>query len=177
MGLDMYLIKKKYIGKAKIKILDNEYSWHKKENDTEYSGVSAIEMEAGYWRKANQIHRWFVENCQDGIDNCEEYYVSEEKLEELLEICKRIKEECPLEDGKVKVGETLKDGEWITEYKDGKIMKNAELAEELLPSQSGFFFGSTDYDEYYMQDIEDTIKIIEDVLKDKTCDTYYHSSW
>ena len=27
-----------------------------------------VRTEAGYWRKANQIHGWFVNNCQDGIE-------------------------------------------------------------------------------------------------------------
>ena len=37
----------------------------------------------GYWRKANQIHDWFVRNVQSGEDNCRDYHVSREKLEEL----------------------------------------------------------------------------------------------
>ena len=38
------------------------------------------------WRKANQIHKWFVDNCQEGDDNCQRHYVSRENLEELLEL-------------------------------------------------------------------------------------------
>ena len=36
-----------------------------------------------YWRKSNQIHQWFVENVQGGVDNCEEYGVSLEDLQKL----------------------------------------------------------------------------------------------
>lgn len=175
MGLDMYLKKKKYIGKAKIKILENEYDWY--ENiSKEYSNVKLITSEVGYWRKANQIHKWFVDNCQGGNDDCREYYVSKEKLKELLERCKRIKNECKLIDGKIINGQPLENGKWINNYEDGKVMTNIEVAEELLPTQSGFFFGGTDYDEYYMQDIDNTIEIIEKVLEEDD-DIYYQSSW
>ena len=37
--------------------------------------------------------------------------------------------------------------------------------DDLLPPTSGFFFGSTEIDEYYKQDVEDSIKIFEDLLK------------
>lgn len=36
---------------------------------------------------------------------------------------------------------------------------------ELLPTQSGFFFGSTDYDSWYYSDVKDTIKKLKKVLK------------
>jgi hypothetical protein len=37
---------------------------------------------------------------------------------------------------------------------------------ELLPTQSGFFFGSTDYDEWYWNYVERTILILKDILVD-----------
>ena len=177
MGLDMYLIEKKYVGKAKVKIIKNDYEWYKNEGK-EYENVSSFNKEVGYWRKANQIHKWFVDNCQDGEDDCQEHYVDFEKLEELLDICKKIKENCSLIDGTVRNGATLKNGEWEPILEKGKIMQNTEIAEELLPTQSGFFFGGTDYDEYYMNDIDNTIKIIEDLQKEENLgDIYYRSSW
>jgi hypothetical protein len=57
------------------------------------------------------------------------------------------------------------------------------LAEDLLPTQSGFFFGSTEYDEWYIRDIQSTIDIIETLLSERNesgyidGDIYYHSSW
>jgi predicted nuclease with TOPRIM domain len=36
-----------------------------------------------YWRKDYVIHSWFVNNIQNGVDNCGIYYVSKEKLQEL----------------------------------------------------------------------------------------------
>ena len=60
-----------------------------------------------------------------------------------------------------------------------QVLANRELAKELLPSQSGFFFGSTEYDEYYFGDLQLTINQLEPWLDDsrKQWDLYYHSSW
>ena len=52
---------------------------------TDIYGVH-VEVTCAYWRKANQIHAWFVDNVQGGNDNCGEYYVSHEKLKELLDL-------------------------------------------------------------------------------------------
>lgn len=48
------------------------------------SRIYEITEEVGYWRKANAIHKWFVEKVQKGEDDCKEYYVSREQLQELL---------------------------------------------------------------------------------------------
>ena len=108
--------------------------------------VTYVIEEVGYWRKQNQIHQWFVENVQNGEDNCAEYCVSKGQLEDLLEICK-------------------------------KILNDNSLAEELLPTASGFFFGETDYDEWYYDGIDNTIQILEEALSDNGADYYYSSSW
>lgn len=50
------------------------------------------QVKIGYWRKANAIHDWFVQNCQDGNDDCRESYVSIEHLEELKKVCKMVLE-------------------------------------------------------------------------------------
>ena len=52
---------------------------------TDIYGVSVV-VTCAYWRKANQIHAWFVDNVQNGEDDCGEYYVSHEKLKELLDL-------------------------------------------------------------------------------------------
>lgn len=46
-----------------------------------------------------------------------------------------------------------------------RINKDHSLAHELLPTQSGFFFGSTDYDEYYFYDIQDCLRQMKAYLK------------
>ena len=152
MGLDMYLYKKNYIWTGDwIKPEARQEVGVKKGGDIDTTikpeRVKYVVEEVGYWRKANQIHKWFVDVVQQGEDDCGSYYVGRESLEELLDICK-------------------------------KIQADNSLAESLLPSQSGFFFGNTEYDEWYFKDIEDTIAILEEVLSDKNADDFeYHSSW
>ncbi len=112
-------------------------------------GFKTIFQNIAYWRKANQIHKWFVENVQGGTDDCNMYEVEKEQLEDLLSTCKFVKD-------------------------------NPKLANKLLPTQCGFFFGSTEYDEYYMEDIDHTIEALEKVLKETDFDNWvvlYVSSW
>lgn len=45
-----------------------------------------------------------------------------------------------------------------------EVLANHSKAEELLPTMNGFFFGSTDYDEYYFSDVEEVRDYIEDTL-------------
>jgi len=160
MGLDMYLTAKYHYG-GKWK----EPGQHNEGHTLEISGefvtknkltvgkVQEIIEEVAYWRKANQIHGWFVKNCQDSFDNCNEYYVSREQLQELHDLCKQV-EIC------------LK-------------TKDYEKAEKLLPPTGGFFFGDTDINEWYEKDILDTIEQISLILEDKEkqCSYYYQSSW
>lgn len=191
MGLDMYLEKcnRKVWGfkdfdvedvkvnnpklyeelKPFITVRGNHYQWE------------SLFAEVGYWRKANAIHRWFVDNVQNEIDNCDYYEVSKEKAEELLDICKQIKEETVLEKGMVENGYTFDEhGKKLPILEEGLTIINPDIAEELLPTQSGFFFGSTNYDEYYMQDIDATIDILTKALEETDFDTeilVYSSSW
>lgn len=43
--------------------------------------------------------------------------------------------------------------------------KNASVSEILLPTTSGFFFGSTDYDRYYYESVEEVLLTFKDILK------------
>jgi hypothetical protein len=59
-----------------------------------------------------------------------------------------------------------------------RVLDDHALAEDLLPAQSGFFFGGTDYNEYYFQDLEHTIKIIDKCLAlPQDWSFEYCSSW
>jgi hypothetical protein len=109
--------------------------------------IRYIVEEVAYWRKANQIHNWFVQNVQKGIDECQTSFVSREQLEELLDVC-------------------------------NKVIEDNSLAPTLLPSTSGFFFGGTEYDEWYFQDVTNTIKYLTEILEDENGDEFeYYASW
>ena len=50
-----------------------------------------------------------------------------------------------------------------------RVLADHSLANELLPTQSGFFFGGTDYDDYYFSDVKDCLnqmKKYRKLLKD-----------
>lgn len=154
MGLDMYLTAKRGFYKS-LRAPDGALS--KEIHDalafagvmpTDQFDVSGVEIRAGYWRKANAIHKWFVDNVQDGKDECQEAAVTRGDLGKLREACV----------------EALA----ANEAKQGQI----------LPTQAGFFFGSTDYDEGYREDLANTIAIIDKVLTlDDSWDFTYQSSW
>ena len=59
---------------------------------------------------------------------------------------------------------SLEDGGWKEVIVEGEIIEDPSVANELLPTGSGFFFGSTEYDRWYLDDVEYTIKAIEDLL-------------
>ena len=83
MGLDMYLNAKRYIWSSQ-----EELSAKIAEAFPELAGkrVKEVTVEAMYWRKANQIHAWFVKNVQGGTDDCGNYEVNREQLEELRQL-------------------------------------------------------------------------------------------
>ena len=63
-------------------------------------------------------------------------------------------------------------------YDDVEVFEDTELAEELLPTQSGFFFGGTEYDQWYVQGLDETINQIEPLLQEEgDGEFYYQASW
>lgn len=117
---------------------------------------------------------------QDGQDDCGCYEVTKEQLETLIELCMKIKLASKLVKGKVKNGYTFKDGKEVPIMEDGEYIEDPTTAMKLLPSQSGFFFGSTEYDQWYMYDIDFTIEKILEVLRTTDFDNeivFYSSSW
>lgn len=141
--------------------------------------VCEIVYSAGYWRKSNQIHKWFVENVQDGEDDCKEYYVSIDKMKTLLETVEEVLKASKLVDGMIENGQTMNPdtGKFEPNMEKGKTIENPSVAKLLLPNESGFFFGSTNYDQWYVRDLEETKEILEACLADPDNDYYYRSSW
>lgn len=109
-----------------------------------------VSEQVGYWRKANAIHQWFVENVQEGVDDCNYWReVTVEDLIELRELCI----EC---------------------------LEHRNSAHKLLPTTHGFFFGCTDYDDWYFSDLEKTIEICNKAIETTDFETHmlhYVSSW
>ena len=58
------------------------------------------------------------------------------------------------------------------------MLADKSLANELLPTSDGFFFGGTDYDDYYLNGLTYTADTIDKLLTmPDEWDLYYHSSW
>lgn len=153
MGLDMYLYGEIYLSEY-FSSKDMKYTIDKVMPGELQGLVKKVVFEVGYWRKANQVHRWFVENVQDGVDECQEYGITREHIEALKEACME-----------------------VLSTKVGKL----DVAAEVMPTASGFFFGSTEYDEYYLEDMEHTVHVCDLALelleKYPIMELSYHSSW
>ena len=153
MGLDMYLTKRTYVKQWDFEKKKHEvevrYGGNKR-HDIKPERVSEVVEQVMYWRKANHIHGWFVENVQQGRDECQDSYVETDQLEELRDLCK-------------------------------KVLKTKNT--DLLPVTPGFFFGSTEVDDYYWEDTKATVEAIDSILKEEVPEGatapsyYYQSSW
>ncbi len=181
MGLDMYLSKKTYVKQWSHIEPEKQFQVEVKRGgelveSIKPERVSYVTEQVGYWRKFNALHNWFVENCQDGRDECQESYVDRTKLEELivtLHEVKNILETSPKK--KVQVKNGWSNGE--ESFVEIEVVEDSEKLDDLFPTSSGFFFGGTEYDEYYQEQVNETIELITDLLKDETGEYYYQSSW
>jgi hypothetical protein len=110
-----------------------------------------------YWRKANAIHAWFVENVQGGVDECQYAHVGRDQLQVLRDQCYE-----------------------LVVARNADALSASTLASARLPTRSGFFFGSTEIDDYYWSDLEHTANVLRKILTTPAlegCDFQYHSSW
>ena len=149
MGLDMYLI------------------GYNSKNDLH--GVSIA-----YWRKANAIHWWFVQNVQNGIDDCREYVVTKAQLKELYDICAKIQPFIIYGETPLVYNENIYSAVGLTE--DG-----AAIAHEFLSAQGGCFLGGVGYGASYAADILTTmdqlVPIIASMEAEPNIVVKYLASW
>ena len=130
MGLDMYLNAKRYL-------------WYNEEAlgaaiaqafpEIKDRRVKNVMVEAMYWRKSNQIHKWFVDNVQEGTDDCGNYDVSHEQLAELRQLIIKVLDTknatlLPPQEGFFFGSTTVDDYYWEdlrdTEEKLGKVLED-----------------------------------------------------
>ena len=173
MGLDMYLTASEYVSRTERDPQGLSYDTPKANplfetlasrhkgwvDETGYQGI-IISHPVAYWRKANAVHNWFVQNVQDGRDECQKSYVSPQNLRDLRDAC-----------GAVLLA------------RNNSLVSVSEVAEENgLAPLAGFFFGGTEYDEWYYQDLEYTVKTIDrlensGVFDNAWTDIEYQASW
>lgn len=106
------------------------------------------DLKSWYWRKANQIHNWMVNNVQGGNDDCGLYEVS---IDHILELHKEI------------------------------VFAMATKDTSNLPPTAGFFFGSTEVDDWYWENLADTkgyLEEMQDLYEDNPqTQFFYCASW
>jgi hypothetical protein len=148
MGLDMHLFASLKKSKKLPTLETPNKGIAQNLSDEKISDDEPVEL--AYWRKVNWLHNWFVQKCQDGVDeSCRETPVSKAQLEELLQTIDR-------------------------------VIQNPELAKELLPPRAGFFFGNTNIDEYYMENLKTTKEQVKKVLNEwelKGYENVHYYSW
>ena len=182
MGLDMYVTIRHKSTQSK---LDAYEAWEQKYSYEEYERLTQEQKdeycdsepeydedmygkELMYWRKANQIHNWFVQNCQGGVDDCERYAITVNDLMKLKKLCEKI----------LTMTEKRKEMRYPSFSATEKVevdilyltLEGVEYAIEHLPSRSGFFFGSTEYDNGYVWDLEETVEKINNTLDTLNCE-------
>lgn len=202
MGLDMCINRKvrRYLKN------DGTFSDNCEDYKTDEFGCSNAvwtESEVAYWRKANAIHKWFVDNVQDGKDDCREYDVDLDNLEELRGTCVRLLTEMKGKVLKVRDEDMENFRKYRTEGQPAEIaidpgnldaidnatsfhkLPDDEVPPEILPTTKGLFFGETEYDGVYFWNIAKTIKMIDRIFeqdkelsKDGVSAFYtYRASW
>ena len=182
MGLDMYLYKVKktqsnLTPSAKDIVLVDEYLNYLNDKDSKnytfeewmgYTETPSQELIDAYTSELKPqyslydtniqiaIHEWFVLHTQNGQDECQPSFVDKEQFEALLKACQK-----------------------VISFKNNQV--DLEIAAKAyLPTTTGFFFGSQNYDDYYIQYIKEIADLIKNILKDDDFDTYYyiyHASW
>nr|DAP07744.1 MAG TPA: hypothetical protein [Caudoviricetes sp.] len=155
----------------KIKPLQNIYS----KKSTIFETVASLE-------KANQIHAWFVNNIQNGIDDNSYYFVTEDDFLELKEICEKVLKLNPY---------NLNKDSYLLYYSANGLIEKGIITKEqyakletelnkILPTKEGFFFGPIDYAVSYFLNVKNTLEMLTKILDNTDFENevyLYHSSW
>lgn len=164
MGLDMYFYARKSTYKSFSKWDEpnsaNEVNYPEDLKtfsdyiyDRNFKSVqTVISYQIGYFRKFNALHSYIVKTFANGIDNCQDIILYKEDVEQIKKV----------------LDDVL------------NAHQHAEKAKEILPTQSGFFFGSTDYDEFYFDDVKDAAGLMQNLLDNFDFENYqliYVASW
>lgn len=184
MGLDQYLTKKYYIG-AEYEhngISGEDFKLVKTQQLNGVEGkpisvrshtfpvknLSEITYRVGYWRKANHIHKWFVDNVQNGEDDCGTYDVSLEKLKKLTFACRETLHRFEKAKKVVRERNRVSSEDKIINllFTDEIYADNVADITELFQLQKGFFFGADFMGQWFFDDLEYTISIIEPEIEE-----------
>lgn len=154
MGLDMYLYQREYVSSYGF---SDDHS-----TDTFDTIVGALNV-----KPANHSPHMYV-------DVCVAYWRKANAVHKWF---------CDLDGGKDECQRIYVSREKLAELRDlaKSILLQPAIASEKLPTQQGFFFGSYDYDEWYMEEMKNTVSQLDEILNDlpegSWTDFYYQASW
>jgi hypothetical protein len=157
MGLDMYFYKKSYVSKEATIFVNGVLSETIKPKQI----IQLVVEEVGYWRKFNALHEWFVDNCGGGDDNCEPIDVDIEQMQELLDTLKQVQ---TILNNSEKITKVLKG--WGDDEYTIEVYNCEDQVRKLFSPTEGFFFGSTEINTYYKEQVDYTVELIENLLKE-----------
>jgi hypothetical protein len=156
MGLDMYLYREQYV-----------------------SGYTYRGQDTSAYNKI--LEATGLESCEDSphatVSVCVAYWRKANAVHKFF---------CDLDGGKDECQRIPVSIEQLIELRDmcKSIVLEPAIAEDVLPPQSGFFFGSYEIDDWYMQDMKNTVKVLDKILSDIPADAnpwdysfYYQASW
>lgn len=164
MGLDMYFYARKTTYKSfskwdkSSKVDETDYPEDLKTfsdyiYDRDFKSVQTeTRYQIGYFRKFNALHGYIVKTFADGVDECQDIILHKEDVEQIKKV----------------LDDVL------------NAHQQVEKAKELLPTQSGFFFGGTDYDEFYFEDVKVAADLMQSFLDNFDFESYqlvYQASW
>lgn len=152
MGLDMYLEKRHYVQRWAHQQPEKQFSVTVKRGDALYSAIKPERISY----IIEQVAYWRKANA------IHQWFVKN---------CQGGNDDCQPH---YVSREQLK-----TLFNLAKYALTAKEPETVLPTQAGFFFGSTDYEEGYREDMENTVKQLTDILAEPESDAefYYIASW
>ena len=196
MGLDMYLMAQKYESRSTWRFEEGHYkeigegiNQIVKEfypEDLQKIGLKHIKdnflskqtrYQIGYWRKFNALQTFFQKRVESDYELCHGIYVHEDTIKDLISRFNKIlKDIKTCETGEIQYCNGWANGEKT--YATAKVYKS-EVAKDLLPPGAGFFYGSQEIDEWYVEDIKYSLKLFKKALELMKLgyDIIYEASW
>ena len=128
--------------------------------DISFYKIQRKGKELSYFRKVNFLVKFFndkmIEYCGGTILDGLDIPIDKEWCEELLDKCNQVVNKY----NELKTSYTLNTNDDNTKLFESEEANNlfVEFASEVLSTMAGFFYGSTDYDKWYLEDVKDVIK-------------------
>ena len=162
MGLDMYLYRQQYVS-------GYEHQRKVEKNQARVNLFDSLVSLLGVTPSADSPHMTF--------DVCVAYWRKANAIHKWF---------CELDGGLDECQKIAVSVEKLRELRNlcDLVLLQPAIAEDVLPPQAGFFFGSDEVDEWYMQDMKNTVTMLDEILKDIPLDANpwdysftYQASW